>query len=185
MGLNADLSFYSGKYTQSGDGSEPSTTENYRFKPVIGLDLTTGYRINKKWRFDGSVGYMGKYLESETNDRDISGLQKTDLSLETFYITANAYYDIAYGIYAGLGLGMAFVNMTVDDTFGGKESKTNISPMGAGIIGWTYMLDEKIDFDIHYRLSLYNGGKLTIAGATFDAGTIINNTLSVGVRYHF
>lgn len=180
MGLNGDLSFYSGKYEQSNGGLIPDSSENFKFKPVLGLDLSVGYRSSPKWRFDGTLGYIGKYSETEFDQG-----YKTELDLETYYVTGNAYYDIVNGFYVGGGLGISFVNISVDDTTVSKESVTNVSPIVSGMLGWAHMLDDKVEFDIHYRLSLYDGGDISIGGAKLDTGLIINNTISAGIRYHF
>ena len=110
---------------------------------------------------------------------------KTDFNMETYYISANAYYDIAYGLYAGFGLGLAVPRLSIDDTQVGKVSSSNLSPFGLGVFGWTYMLDDKVDLDVHYQLSLYDGGDISISGAKMDIGTVVNNTISAGVIYHF
>ena len=80
---------------------------------------------------------------------------------------------------------MSFVNISVDDTTVSKKSVTNVSPIVSGMLGWAHMLDDKVEFDIHYRLSLYDGGDISIGGAKLDTGWIINNTISAGIRYHF
>ena len=180
MGLNGDLSFLTWKNKYS-DGAFPA--DKFNFKPLLGADLVVGYRFDKKWRFDGEFGYIGKYTEKETED--FGYITKSEFSLETYYIDANAYYDLKYGLYVGAGLGLAIVNLSSDHTYYSEVSKTNLSPMGAAMFGWTYVLDEKVDFDVRYRLALFDGGDLSIGGASVDTGLIMNNSLSVGVKYHF
>lgn len=182
MGLRGDLSFltWKNKYTGVDSGSDKFT-----FKPVIGLDLSVGYRIDKKWRVDGELGYIGKYSDTETETIAGFPVEKTQFDLETYYINANGYYDLAYGLYVGAGLGLAIVDLSADHSAVANASTTNVSPMGALMFGWTYMLDEKIDFDVRYRLSIYDGGDLNIGGVNVDAGVILNNALSAGIRYHF
>lgn len=186
MGLNGDLSFLTWKNKNSGTdelGNPISGEDKFNFKPVLGADLVVGYRFDKDWRVDGEFGYIGKFFETETEQ--YLSPEKTEFSLETYYIDANAYYDLKYGLYVGAGAGLAIVNLAVDHTNYSKVSKTNLSPMGAVMFGWSYALDEKVDFDVRYRLALFNGGDLSIGGASVDTGLIMNNSLSVGVRYHF
>lgn len=179
-GLNGDISFltWKNKYSGADTGSE-----NFTFKPVLGLDLSVGYRFNEKWRVDGELGYVGKFSETETEH--YLSPEKTEFSLETYYIDANAYYDLKYGLYVGAGLGLAIVNLSVDHTYYSKVSKTNMSPMGALMFGWSYALDEKVDFDVRYRLAIFDGGDINIGGVNVDTGIIMNNSLSVGMKYHF
>lgn len=186
-GLNADLSFltWKNKYSWTEYGEDMSATDKFNFKPVFGIDLSAGYRIDERWRVDGEIGYVGKYYESETENPFDYPTEKTEFNLETFYITANAYYDIIYGFYAGLGGGLAIAHISADHSQVDDGSATNLSPMGAVMLGWTYMLDEKIDFDFKYRLSFYDGGDMSIGGVKVDTGLIMNNSLSAGIRYHF
>ena len=180
MGLNGDLSFltWENKYSGTESGSD-----KFNFKTMFGLDLSVGYRFDKKWRVDGTIGYVGKYSEKETEYYGLA--EKTEFDLESYFVMANAYYDITHGFYAGLGAGLAITKIDVDNTVANNVSKTTVSPMGAATLGWTYMLDEKVDFDAHYRLSMFDAGSLNIGGVNVDSGLVIGNTVSVGVRYHF
>ena len=182
MGLRGDLSFltWKNKYTGLESGSD-----SFSFKPVVGLDLAVGYRFNEKWRGEAELGYIGKFSDTETESISGFPVEKTDFSLQTYYLNADAYYDIAYGLYAGLGAGFAVVDLSADHTAVADASATNVSLMGAAMFGWSYVLDEKVDFDVRYRLSVFGGGDLNIGGVNVDTGIIVNNTISAGVRYHF
>ena len=186
MGLNGDLSFFTWKNKNSGTdelGNPISGNDKFTFKTLLGADLVVGYRFNQKWRVDGEFGYFGKFSETETEQ--YLSPEKTEFSLETYYVDANAYYDLKYGFYVGAGVGVAITDVSVDHTFYPKASKTNLSPMGAAMFGWTYMLDEKVDFDVRYRFAMFDGGDVNVGGASVDTGMIMNNSLSFGVRYHF
>ena len=188
MGLAADLSFLSWKNEMSGtdEYSNPITGEDkFNFKPVVGLDLSLGYRFNKNWRMDVDFGYVGKFSETETEY--YGSAEKTEFNLETFYGTVNAYYDLFAGFYIGLGGGLAITRVNVDNSEVDTASMTATSPMGAAMLGWSYMLDEKIDFDIHYKFSVFNGNStdMKVGDATVKTGSIMGNTLSAGIRYHF
>ena len=181
MGLRADLSFLSweNKYRNQTD----SGSDKFKFKPVFGLDLSVGYKVNDNWRIDGEFGYVGKYSETATDYFPLA--EKTEFSLETYYIDANAYYNIAYGFYVGFGGGLAITHVFADHSDVPSVSASNFSPMGAAMLGWTRMLDEKIALDIRYRFAAYDGGKFTIGEADVDTGTVMNHTASIGLRYHF
>ena len=182
MGLRGDLSFLTWKNKYSGT---ETGSERFTFKPVVGLDLAVGYRFSEKWRVDGELGYIGEFSDTETETIYGFPVEKTEFSLQTYYLNANAYYDIAYGLYAGLGAGFAIVDLAADNSAVTNASATNLSLMGAAMFGWSYVLDEKVDFDVRYRLSVYDGGDLNIGGVNVDTGIIVNNTISAGVRYHF
>ena len=184
--LNGNLSFltWKNKYTGTDEYGTPiSGSESFNFKSVMGADLAVGYRIDEKWRIEGELGYVGKYNETETEY--YGSAEKTEFSLESYYVTANGYYDLIYGFYAGLGAGLAIVNISAYHSEVYDASTTKVSLMGAAMLGWSYMLDEKIDFDVRYRLSVFDGGDLNIGGATSDTGIILNNTFGLGIRYHF
>lgn len=178
--LRGDLSFLTWKNKYSGTDSG---SDRFTFKPTIGLDLSVGYRFDNKWRVDGELGYVGKYSEKETEY--YGSPEKTEFSLESYYMTANAYYDLAYGLYAGLGAGLAITNLSVEHSAVNDASSTNLSLTGAAMFGWNYTLDEKVDIDVRYRLSVFDAGDLDIAGVKVDSGIVLNNTVGVGIRYHF
>lgn len=182
MGLSGDLSFLTWKNKYSGT---ESGSERFAFKPVVGLDLSVGYKIDQDWRVEGEFGYIGKFSDTETETISGFPVEKTEFSLQTYYIDANAYYDIAHGFYAGLGAGLAIVDLDADHSAVMNASATNVSPMGAVMFGWLYSLDEKIDLDVRYRFAIFDGGDLNIGGVNVDTGIIMNNSLSVGIKYHF
>ena len=179
-GLRGGLSFLTWKNKYSGT---ETGSDSFSFKPLLGVDLSVGYRFNQKWRVDGELGYVGKYSETETEY--YGDVEKTEFSLESYYLAANAYYDIIYGLYAGIGAGLAISDVAAYNSEVNDVSTVNVSPMGAVMFGWTYMLDEKIDFDIRYRFAVYGAGSLNIGGVDVDTGAIMNNSLSAGIRYHF
>lgn len=181
MGLNGDLSFLSWKNKYSGT---ESGTDRFTLKPLLGADAVVGFNFNKNWRVDAELGYIGKYTEKETENTYL-GVAKTEFNLQAYYTDINAYCDIAYGFYAGVGGGLAIVKLSADDTFVHDVSVTNVSPMGALMFGWTYALDEKVDFDIRYRFAVFNAGDLNIGGVNVDSGIVMNNSLSLGVKYYF
>ena len=182
IGLNGDISFLSWKNEYS--SAVKSGTDRFTLKPVLGADAVIGYNFNKNWRVDAEVGYVGKYTEKETETFGVN-TTKTEFSLQTYYTDLNAYCDIAYGFYAGVGGGLAIVNLSADNSEVQSSSVTNVSPMGTLTFGWAYALDEKVDFDIRYRFAVFNGGSLNIGDVKVDSGIVMNNSLSLGVKYYF
>ena len=102
----------------------------------------------------------------------------------------NGYYDFCNGIYLGAGVGAALLDVSLDHTMFEKVSKASVSPMGALMVGWVHKLDSKIVLDLRYRLAMFNGGdiKMDTGGGnsvSADMGFMLDNTLSLGIRYSF
>lgn len=190
MGIRGSLSFLNWQNKYKDETDVQLDSEGFDFKSVVGLDMVVGYQSIEKWRTDLEFGYVGKYSEGETEYFESYDTEKTKFGLETFYLTANGYYDMSNGLYAGIGAGMAFVKIAIDSNVVAGNSKTNTSPMGAVMFGWSRKLDEKVTFDLRYRFAVFHGGKLNIdtgAGTYIktEIGFIKDNSLSAGIRYSF
>lgn len=192
MGLHADLSFLNWKNKYTGQNSEGIIrgSDDFNFKSVIGLDIFAGYKFNNDMRADIEFGYMGKYTETETERNEHFVTEKTRFDISSYYLMANGYYDFRYGLYAGAGLGIAFVDVSLDHSAVQKKTETTVSPMGALMFGWAYKLDDKINLDLRYRFALFDGGdvNLDMTGGYYvktDLGYVLDNTLSAGIRYNF
>ena len=101
----------------------------------------------------------------------------------------NGYYEFAYGIYAGIGGGLAFVETSVDSSVVAGGNKTQTSPLGAVMFGWSHKIQDRTYFDVRYRFSIFDAGSQTLIGNSgwvkMDSGIVKNNSLSVGIRYAF
>ena len=166
--------------------------DDYTFEPVFGGNIFAGYRFTPNWRGDIEFGYMTQFSDSDNG---------FTFKLQTPYITANAYYDFESGIYLGAGVGMAFPRGTLDWEYFEKDSasETKLSFMGALMAGYSYNLSESVALDFRYRLGMFNGPKWTrnvMSGVTDVNGTeleslqtkvgfVIDNSLSLGLRYEF
>ncbi len=166
--------------------------DDYTFEPVFGGNIFAGYRFTPNWRGDIEFGYMTQFSDSDNG---------FTFKLQTPYITANAYYDFESGIYLGAGVGMAFPRSTLDWEYFEKDSasETKLSFMGALMAGYSYNLSESVALDFRYRLGMFNGPKWTrnvMSGVTDVNGTeleslqtkvgfVIDNSLSLGLRYEF
>ena len=183
--LNAhlDLSLLSWKneYTYGLETSE----DKFNFKPVYGLNLAVGCKYGKSWRGDIEFGYVGRYSETETEYYTDYHTEKTDFNLSTMALTINGYYDFKTGVYMGLGAGVAVVKTSLSHSALVDVSKTNASPMGAVMLGLTYPLNDKLNFDMRYRFAVFTGSKFYNLDVQTKIGLIMDNSLSVGLRYTF
>ena len=183
VSAHADLSFLSweNEYTEGTD----SGSDKFSFKPVVGADIAIGAELDKNWRADLELGYIGNYSEQETYFTSGFLPAKIDFNLNTMYAIMNGYYGFNSGVYLGLGAGVAAVQVSWNHNSLEKFSKTSASPMGAFVFGWNSRMTEKTYFDIRYRLAVFSGP--TVQYLTFQdkTGLITDNSLSVGVRYMF
>lgn len=185
IGLHADVSFLNWKNEYKVDGADAGS-EKFKMKNFIGADIDFGYKFNEKWSAELELGYVGKYSESEKFSTD-----KTDYDLSAVYFDINGLYDIYNGIYAGVGTGAAVVKSSIEHNLGTKYkgSKTEISPMGALMLGYKYDVNEHLGVDFRYRFSAFNGPKFGFNDAGTDVdiktGLITNHTVSVGMKYKF
>ena len=120
----------------------------------------------------------------------------TTFKLTVPYVMANGYYDFANGLYVGAGLGVALpkVRWQGASFTGGDSSERNVSPMVGLMAGWSYHLDYNLLLDFRYRLAMLWGPEHTrqfeyLDGNEYDIsndiGLILDNSISVGLRYEF
>jgi len=192
MGIHGGLSFmnWKNKYTGENDVGTIRGSDDFSFKSTLGLDIFVGYMISPTMRADLEIGYLGKFSETEVEYNENYIPEKTKFDFETYYLLANWYYNFKYGLYAGAGLGGALLNVSMDHTHVQKQSETSISPMAALTGGWLYQLDDKIDFDVRYRLAFFDGGNVTLDMTNgyevkTEMGWVMDNSLSAGIRYKF
>ena len=166
--------------------------DDYVFEPVFGGNIFAGYRFTPNWRGDVEFGYLTQFSDSDNG---------FTFKLSTPYVTANAYYDFDSGFYLGAGVGMAFPRATMDWEYfdAGDASDTKLSFTGALMAGYSYYMTESLALDFRYRLGGFVGPKWTrnvMSGITDDNGVelkaletkvgfVIDNSLSIGLRYEF
>ena len=120
----------------------------------------------------------------------------TTFKLTVPYVMANGYYDFANGLYVGAGLGVALpkVRWQGASFTGGDSSERNVSPMVGLMAGWSYHLDYNLLLDFRYRLAMLWGPEHTLQfeyldgneyAISNDIGLILDNSISVGLRYEF
>ena len=199
----AEMNFlnWESKYSTDIPGSWTKLgSDKYSLEPVFSFDIAFGAKINYFWRAEVEAGYM-----TEFSDKD----EGYEVTLSTPYIIANGYYDFTNGLYIGAGLGVAMPRTElVDDSFkSGNNPKWSVSPMGALMFGFAHQLDDNLVLDLRYRISGFTGHEQTrewVAGTKIDTdndgvadleiggdhlrnkmGFILDNSISLGIRYEF
>ena len=185
--LRAELAFlnWKNKYSTDAPQSVADDHDNYSFEPLFAFDGAFGKRLDYFWRVEVEGGYITKFTDEDLGYK---------FTLDVPYVMANGYYDFINGLYVGAGLGVAFPTTTLDSvmfTDAGNRSKTGVSPMAGLMLGWTHKLDDNIVLDLRYRLAGLMGTKQRRdAPAPLNyfenkIGLILDNSVSIGLRYEF
>ena len=156
---------------------------------VFGGGLFAGYRLDYFWRAEIEGGLIGQHEEYDAG---------TTLRLTIPYVIANAYYDFANGFYVGAGVGVALPtsDFNFEKFIGGEETERSVSPMGALMFGYAHKLDYNLWLDLRYRLSAMVGPEHNRSLQYIDPphdefditnkiGLILDNSISIGLRYEF
>ena len=196
VGGRAELSFlnWTNKYSSDYPGAvEEYNSDKYSFEPVIGGNLSAGYRFMYFWRAELEAGVLGQFTDKDNS---------TEFSLTVPYVMLNGYYDFANNFYVGAGLGaaMPIKRMDYENFIAGDRNKMSVSPMAGLMFGYAKELDYNLVLDIRYRLSGFYGGNQTrhfqydtedAPGVWKDAyvenkiGLVLDNSISIGLRYEF
>lgn len=187
----AELSMlnFKNKYSVSGEfaADESHNEDKFSFEPVFGGSLALGRKINYFWRAELEAGCLG-FFEDE------DAVAKFSISMP--YLMASGYYDFTNGLYVGAGVGATLANYKISgDYFNGYDKeKTAFSPMAGLMFGWTHELDENLVVDLRYRLAGMTGAELKLHFQDMDnntygfkskTGMILDNSVSLGIRYEF
>ncbi len=167
---------------------EPELEDESFSEMVFGGSAFVGHTYKYFWRGEIEAGLMGQYEEEEGG---------TTFKLTVPYVMVNGYYDFTNGLYAGAGLGFALPKTDIQSVFftdSGSAERT-ISPMFGLMGGWSYHLDQNLLLDLRYRLAMLwgpdhsrkfvaldDGAEYTISN---EIGLILDNSISVGLRYEF
>lgn len=193
IGARADLNFWNWKNEYStGDNFNPVESygsDEYSFEPAFGGSLFGGRQFAYFWRAELEAGYLGYF-----KDKDFAA----EFTMQIPYVLLNGYYDFTNGLYLGAGVGAAMSITTLDMTWadGSERTEYNFSPMAGVMVGYSHELDNNLVLDIRYRLSGLMGGEQRINNLHFDDGSgatwfqndidfILDNSISVGIRYEF
>jgi len=187
VGARAELGFWNWKNKYSVDAALNAPAEyssdKYSFEPVFGGSVFGGRHIKYFWRAELEAGYLG-YFE----DKDVS----SEFSMQIPYLMANGYYDFTNGLYVGGGVGIAMPITTLDTVYsdGGDRREYGFAPMLGVMLGYSHKLDDNLILDLRYRLAGMTGVDHKIGlsdGHTFknDIDFILDNSISIGIRYEF
>lgn len=187
----AELSLLNFKNKYSADGrwmaDESHNEDKYSFEPVFGGSVAAGKKINYFWRAELEGGYLGYF-----SDEDVAA----KFSISMPYLMASGYYDFTNGLYLGAGVGASLASYKISgDYFNGYDKKkTTLSPMAGLMFGWTHALDDNLVVDLRYRLAGMTGTELKLHFQDTDdntywfkskTGIILDNSISLGIRYEF
>lgn len=191
VGGRAELNLMSWNNKYSSDYvnvNKDFSKDKYSFEPMFGASMFAGKQFAYFWRAELEAGYLGYF-----NDKD----NLAEFSLSIPYMTANLYYDFVNGLYVGAGLGAALPTTTLDGYYFDyhKRKETSVSPMGALMFGYSYELDYNLTLDLRYRLSGLMGTTHRVDMVEDETGNplffenkigfILDNSISIGLRYEF
>lgn len=196
IGARADLNFWNWKNKYSVDDAmnelgivDPDySSDEYSFEPVFGGSLFGGTRFAYFWRAELEAGYLGYF-----QDKDAAA----EFTMQIPYVMLNGYYDFTNGLYLGAGIGAAMPITTIDMVWadGSDRTEYGFSPMAGVMLGYSYELDYNLVLDVRYRLSGLFGADHRINdiydnqnGVHWfqnDIDFILDNSISVGIRYEF
>ena len=190
----AEMSFlnFKNKYSVSADEVNVNSDyaeDKYSFESVFGGSLSAGKKINYFWRAEVEAGYLG-YFEDEDAD--------AKFSISMPYMMINGYYDFTNGLYVGAGVGASLAKYEISSAtyfLDFSKEKTSFSPMAGLMVGYTHKLDDNLVLDLRYRLAGMTGTDVK-AGIELDGvdgvysfksktGMILDNSISLGIRYEF
>ncbi len=170
------------------DTNSPDEISNDSYTELMfGGDLFVGYKFNYFWRAEIEGGLLGQFEDESAG---------TTFKMTIPYLMANGYYDFTNGLYVGAGVGIAMPKTELQGVFftGGDGSEQTVSPMVGVMLGYSYELDYNLTLDVRYRLSGLMGNKIErtfahLDGNTYDVsndvGLILDNSISLGIRYNF
>ena len=196
VGGRADLNFWNWKNKYSVDDAMVDlgivngdySSDKYSFEPAFGGSIFGGKRFSYFWRAELEAGYLG-YFE----DKDAAA----EFSMQIPYVMLNGYYDFTNGLYLGAGVGVAVPITTVDMVWadGADRTEYGVAPMAGIMLGYSYDLDYNLVLDFRYRLSAMTGLDQRIdniydnhGGVHWfqnDIDFILDNSISIGIRYEF
>ena len=190
--LDLNLLNWENEYSTTPEIGKNGSKEDFS-EVLFGGNVFVGRTFNYFWRAELEGGLIGQFDDSD---------EGFGFELTVPYLIANGYYDFSNGLYVGAGLGIALPKTVLDDAefVSGGRSERNVSLMGAFMAGWSYKLDYNLSLDLRYRLAMFKGteqervyaegtyaGSMDISGVKFknEIGLILDNSISVGLRYEF
>ena len=192
VGARAELGFWNWENKYSADDDLTGLDNNYNsdkysFEPVFGGSIFGGTRFAYFWRAELEAGYLGYF-----KDKDAAA----EFTMQIPYVMLNGYYDFTNGLYLGAGVGVAMPITTIDMIWadGSDRTEYGVAPMAGVMLGYSYELDDNLVLDLRYRLAGMTGVDQKIDmfdtdGAPHwfqnDIDFILDNSVSIGIRYEF
>lgn len=189
MGFRAEMNTLSWENIYNSDWVGYSGSDKYSSERVFGGSFTVGKSFSYFWRGEAEAGYISTFTDKDAG---------FEFNFSTPYLLGNILHDFNNGLYLGASLGAAFPKTVWDsDNFlPGTRTKTSISPMAGLIFGLSHRLDYRFILDLRYRLAGFYGTKhlrymednATPANRYYfesKIGLVLDNQISVGLRYEF
>lgn len=165
--------------------------DTYSFESVTGFSFAFGKKFESGLRGDIEFGMSSTFTDAD----DVA-----QFSMNIMHLTANIYHDFESGIYLGAGIGVAKPTVKIEGLlFGGNSGENSaISPKVGAALGYAKQVADNTFIDVRYRLSVMKGidlsqpfmwdqytGEYEQHILQIEAGLILENSVSVGLRYSF
>ena len=185
--LDLNLLNWENEYSSAApDAADLDKSESFT-EAVIGGGLSVGRTFDYFWRAEVEAGVIGQFEDDDFG---------TTFKMTVPYLMANGYYGFANDFYVGAGLGIALPKVHWQGAFfsGGDSTERNVSPMIGLMGGWSYKLDYNLVLDLRYRLAMFWGPEherefvhtdFNSYVISNDVGMVLDNSISVGLRYEF
>lgn len=194
VGANFMMNMWSWEndYKSDYDGSDLIfSKDTYSFESVTGFSVAVGRRFESGMRGDIELGKSSTFTDAD----DVA-----QFSMSMMYLMGNLYYDFGSGFYLGAGVGVAKPTVKVEGSlFGGSGGEdSSVSPKVGAALGYAKQVADNVFIDIRYRLSGLKGTDLSKPFLwdqyteefepymlQIESGLILENSVSVGLRYSF
>lgn len=187
-----------------------NTFEAGKLREAFSLGGGVGYQVTNHFRTDATIDWLGKSkfrgstVGNCLSDSSQSCSSTDETSYSALLLLANAYVDLGtwnrITPYVGAGIGGAHVKWddltnTIHDVDGNDYTSTHPGAKGwrfayALTAGASYCLTDNLNFDLGYRFTHINGGKMfgqdtiNVVGPGYDKGIDVHEVRG-GLRYQF
>ena len=155
-------------------------------------DNRGGYNVTYDYMDKAKTGW---YI---TGRAEVSFLNWKNKYSSNFPGANNDFDSDDYSFEPVFGGSLAATKLSWENFKSGDGDKTSVSPMAGVMLGYTQELDDNLVLDIRYRLAGFTGtkhkrnfeyydGAAALHGAYLEnkIGLILDNSISVGIRYEF
>ena len=168
--------------------------DKYSFKRVLSGSVALGTMFDKELRGDIEFG-LSKQFKDEN--------EFATYTMSAPYIMANFYRDFESGLYFGAGVGVARPEAKLELRLPAgvsRSAKKAWTPRVSAMLGYALGFGDNMYLDLKYRLTGFKGTKMSgtflwdqdetdeyieVYSLNVEAGLVVENTLSVGLRYRF